>query len=106
MTTCPAVVRLTVPSGPAVARVAVPSGPAVARVATPGPPGPSGSAGYVHNQPSASTTWTIPHNLGFKPAVELLNTGSQEIEADVVHTSANTCLVYFTTPTAGFARLN
>lgn len=73
-----------------------------------GPPGPSGAAGstYIHNQPSAAATWTIAHNLGFKPSVELLNTGSQEIEADVVHQSTNVCLVYFTTPTAGFARLN
>jgi hypothetical protein len=96
--TCPAVVRITVPSGPAVARVATP-GP-------PGPPGPGGSgAAYIHNQPSAAATWSIPHNLGFKPSVELLNTGSQEIEADVVHISTNVCMVYFTTPTAGFARL-
>lgn len=64
------------------------------------------AAAYVHNQPSAAATWTIAHNLGFKPAVELLNSGSQEIEADVVHQSINVCLVYFTTPTAGFARLN
>jgi len=64
------------------------------------------SPAYIHNQPSASATWTIAHNLGFKPAVELLNTGSQEIEADVVHQSTNVCLVHFTTPTAGFARLN
>lgn len=61
---------------------------------------------YTHNQPSAAATWTIAHNLGFKPSVELLNTGSQEIDADVVHQSANVCLVYFNTPTAGFARLN
>lgn len=90
---------VTVP-GLAVVRVATP-GPA----GPPGPPGPAGTA-YVHNQPSASATWTIAHNLGFKPAVELLNSGSQEIEADVVHQSTNVCLVYFTTPTAGFARLN
>lgn len=67
--------------------------------------GIGGSSNYVHSQISASTTWTIPHNLGFKPSVELLNTGSQEIEGDVVHPSINVCLVYFTTPIAGFARL-
>ena len=69
---------------------------------------PSGQAGasYVHNQPSAAATWTIAHNLGFKPSVELLNAGSQEIEGDVVHTSQNVTVVNFTTPIAGFARLN
>jgi len=69
---------------------------------------PSAQAGavYVHSQPSAAATWTIAHNLGFKPSVELLNSGSQEIEGDVVHTSQNVTVVNFTTPIAGFARLN
>jgi len=58
--TCPAVVRLTVPSGPTVARVTVPSEPAVVRVATPGPPGEQGSAApqYVVRI-DAATTGTI-----------------------------------------------
>ena len=61
---------------------------------------------YTHTQSIASAVWTIAHNLGFKPSVELLDTGSQEIEGDVVHLSQNVCIAYFTTPTAGFARLN
>lgn len=72
------------------------------------PSGPClpGGASYVHNQLAPSTTWTIAHNLGFKPSVELLNSGSQEIEGDVVHMSQNVTVVYFTTPITGFARLN
>lgn len=61
---------------------------------------------YVHTQSSASATWTINHNLGFKPSVELFSSGSQEIEGDVVHTSNNQTMVYFTASITGFARLN
>ena len=77
------------------------------QVATEGPQGPPGAAaqGYIHTQSTPSATWTMPHNLGFKPSVELLNVGSQEIEGDVVHTSQNVCIAYFTTPIAGYARL-
>jgi hypothetical protein len=56
-------------------------------------------------QSSAAATWTINHNLGFKPSVELLNSGSQEIDGDVVHTSANQVVVTFNVPVSGFARL-
>ena len=79
-----------------------------AEVVTTGPQGPPGDAArsYIHTQSASSATWTMAHNLGFKPSVELLNAGSQEIEGDVVHLSQNVCIAYFTTPTAGFARLN
>jgi len=61
---------------------------------------------YTFEQAVAAATWTINHNLGFKPAVELYNTGSQEIDAEVVHISNNQCRAYFTAAIAGFARLN
>lgn len=81
--------------------------PVVLEVITPGAQGPPGDAArsYKHTQSSPSSTWTITHNLGFYPSVELLNTGSQEIEGDVVHLSQNVTIAYFTTPIAGFARL-
>lgn len=81
---------------------------AVVQVEVTGPQGPQGPAGapaYVHQQGSASATWTINHNLGYRPSVELLNTGSQEIEGDVVHTSVNQTVVTFTSAVAGQARL-
>lgn len=79
----------------------------VMEIIHPGPQGPKGdaSSSYIHTQNALSATWTMTHNLGFKPSVELLNTGSQEIEGDVVHLSQNVCVAYFTTPIAGFARL-
>lgn len=76
----------------------------VVRVITAGPQGPAGS-GYMHQQTVPSTTWTINHNLGFRPSVELLDSGGQEIDADILHTSVNQVLVTLSLPTAGLARL-
>ena len=71
---------------------------------TAGPQGPA-DAGYLHQQTSASTTWTINHNLGFRPAVELFDSGSQEIEGDVSHPSINQAIITVNPATAGSARL-
>lgn len=65
-----------------------------------------GGASYVHTQGSAAATWTINHNLGFRPSVELFDAGGAEIEAEVIHASVNQTLVYLSTPTAGSARCN
>lgn len=61
---------------------------------------------FQFEQALPAATWTINHNLGYKPSVELFNTASQEIDADVIHTSSNQTVVSFTTAIAGFARLN
>lgn len=69
-----------------------------------GPPG-SGTA-YVHNQNAANATWTINHNLGYRPSVELIEAGGAEFDGEIIHTSVNQTVVYLTEPTAGLARLN
>lgn len=66
----------------------------------------SPGASYVHTQSVASTTWTINHNLGFRPSIELLTVGGVEFQADVVHVSENQALVYLVVATAGSARCN
>ena len=66
--------------------------------------GGSGNA-FTHSQVSAATLWTINHNLGFRPAVAILDSGGNEIEADVVHTGPNQLVIYFAIPVAGVARL-
>lgn len=76
----------------------------VVTVTTAGPQGPSGSA-YVHTQSSSSSTWTINHNLGFRPSVELLDSGSQEIDGDIAHPTTNQTVVTLNPATAGLARL-
>ena len=79
----------------------------VVTIATAGPQGPGGGAGaaYVHTQASPSTTWTINHNLGFRPSVELLDSGSQEIDGDIAHPTTNQTVVTLNPATAGLARL-
>ena len=77
----------------------------VVTATTEGPQGPAGSGGYVFTQTTPSTTWTINHNLGFRPTVELLDAGSQEIDGDVAHPSINQTIVTLNPATAGLARL-
>lgn len=60
---------------------------------------------YDHSQPTPASTWTINHNLGFKPSVDVFDAGSREVNVEVLHTSVNQTLVLFVAPNAGFARL-
>lgn len=60
--------------------------------------------GYLHTQADAALTWTVNHNLGYKPAVELYTVGGLEFEAEVVHTSNNQCVVSLVKEIAGFVR--
>jgi tRNA A58 N-methylase Trm61 len=67
--------------------------------------GTGGIAAFVHNQPSPSATWTINHNLGYRPSVELIDAGSQEFNADVTHPTVNQAVINLSVATAGLARL-
>ena len=80
----------------------------VVTVTTAGPQCPGGGGGaaaYVHTQASPATTWTINHNLGFRPSVELLDSGSQEIDGAIAHPTVNKTVVTLNPATAGLARL-
>jgi hypothetical protein len=70
-----------------------------------GPDSGGGTTAYVHTQSVASATWTINHNLGYVPSVEVFDAGSQEVDADVTHPSVNQTVILFTVPITGFARL-
>ena len=71
----------------------------------PGGAGNSSAASYQHSQASPAVTWTINHNLGFRPSVSIVDTGGNEIEADVRHTGVNQLVIVFAIPLAGVARL-
>lgn len=60
---------------------------------------------YEYTQAAASGTWTINHNLGFIPAVELYTPGGVAFDATVQHTSINQCIVYLAAAYTGTARL-
>ena len=74
---------------------------------TVGPQGPKGDAGtaFEYVQAAPATTWTINHNLGFRPSVELLDAGSQEIDGEVAHPTINQTVVTLNPASAGLARL-
>lgn len=75
-----------------------------AKVITGGGGGTAGTA-YTHTQVVAAAIWTINHNLGIRPSVSILDSGGNEVEADIVHTSANQLLIRFAIAISGLARL-
>lgn len=71
-------------------------------VAPEGLQGPPGGA-YTHSQATPSTTWTVNHNLGYRPAVTALTVGGAEMEVEIVHASANQAVLYLLIAMAGTA---
>jgi len=82
-----------------------------------GPTGPTGAAGisssdvpalvsYTHNQAAASATWTIAHNLNFKPSVNVFDSAGTMVEGAVTHTNSNTLTVVFSASISGTAHLS
>lgn len=61
---------------------------------------------YVHDQPVASTTWTIIHNLNKKPSVRLEDLLKNDIIGEIDYTDNNTVTIQFAIPVAGSAYLN
>lgn len=67
--------------------------------------GGSGPANYTHIQPSAQATWMIPHNLGRRPAVTVLDSEGRVVIADVQHLSDDVVSITFSVPMVGTAEL-
>ena len=63
--------------------------------------GGGGAVNYLHTQSSASDTWTVNHNLGYRPVVSVRSPGGVEVEATVTHVSVNQCVVTFAAPYTG-----
>jgi hypothetical protein len=70
-----------------------------------GPPG-SGSASYVHDQQVPAAVWDITHDLGFYPAVSVVDTSNSEVEGDLEYIDVNSVRVSFSTPFGGKAYLS
>ena len=85
-----------------------------------GPTGPTGATGpgglvagnipalvsYSHNQAAASATWSITHNLNFKPSVNVFDSAGTMVEGSVTHTNSNTLTVVFSASISGTAHLS
>ncbi len=66
----------------------------------------TGDAHYVHNQASPSATWTIVHNLGKKPSVEIVDSAETVVEGNVQYVDNNVVTVTFSSGFSGKAYLN
>ena len=79
-----------------------------------GPEGPTGPAGdaealaYSHPQDSPSDTWTITHNLGYRPAGILVydSAGTQWEPGNVEHVSTLQLIITWSAPFSGIAYLS
>lgn len=100
----PIAVSVAIQGGTQITVAGGPPGPAGA-TGPAGPPGASG-AGYTHTQLSPALTWTINHNLGYRPSVDVFNAGGLSVIAEIAHLSTSSCEVRFSNSQAGFARLN
>lgn len=87
-----------------VVKLGAPGQPVVRVIGVQGPPGAS-NAGLEFAFASASTSWTINHNLGVRPAVALFTVGGVEMMGQITHTSVNQAVASFNTPQSGFARI-
>lgn len=74
-----------------------------------GPQGPSGITqpiAYTHTQNAVSSTWSITHNLGFRPNVTTADSTGFIMEGSVSYTSDTTLTIEFGYATTGFAYLS
>lgn len=64
---------------------------------------------YKHTQSVASSTWTIVHNLGKKPIVDVVininGVNAVVNPISIIHTDDNTLTISFSSPRSGTALL-
>lgn len=86
-------------------------------VASSGPQGPKGDAGtngtngvdgghYTFEQQVPSASWTITHNLGYRPAVTVQDYGKIVLEGELDHINANSLTIRFSEAISGYAYLS
>ena len=73
-----------------------------------GPQGPKGDSGgfYVHTQGVPSAEWTISHNLGYNPAISIVDSAGNTVEGSYVYNSTNQLTATFSGSFSGTAYLS
>jgi len=61
---------------------------------------------FTYEQQSNSTIWNITHNLGFRPAVTVIDYGQNNIECDINHVNENSLTLTFSDAISGHAYLS
>ena len=63
-------------------------------------------ANFVHTQAVASTSWTVTHNLGKKPAVMVVDSAGTVFQAEINYINDNQIIINLNAPTTGKAYIN
>ena len=71
-----------------------------------GIPGATQVLGYVFNQTSPSSQWTITHGLDFVPNITVVDSAGSVVEGDYSYPNENTVLATFVGAFAGKAYLS
>jgi hypothetical protein len=61
---------------------------------------------HEHTQGSASNSWVIEHNLGFKPNVTVVDSAGNIVEGEITYTNSNSLTVSFQASFSGYAYLS
>lgn len=80
----------------------------IQQVGVQGPQGEQGASGgsFTHTQNTPASTWTITHSLGYRPAIEVIDSGGSQVEGTYTWSNANTIVAVFSSAFAGFAYLS
>lgn len=70
------------------------------------PPPSVGQWRYHHQQMVPATVWTVPHNLGGKPNVTVVDSGGNQVEGDVHYVDDISLTLTFATVFGGDAYLS
>lgn len=71
-----------------------------------GDPGDPNNVSFSFEQQVDSDTWTITHNLGYRPSVLVQDYAKNTLEGGIDHTDANTLVLTFSYPVSGYAYLS
>ena len=68
--------------------------------------GGTGDAHYTHDQNSASSSWSVSHNLGKKPSVVVVDSADTVLYGHIEYTDLNNLTITLSAPTSGKAYIN
>lgn len=72
-------------------------------ITAPGPQGNVAEVAYTHTQSTASSVWTINHNLGFNPTAVVLDSSGTNCEGSFSYPTLNQMVITFNSSFAGTA---
>jgi hypothetical protein len=67
---------------------------------------PLWGAGYRHTQAVPSAAWTVPHGLGKRPSVVVVDSAGSLVEGEVAYPDDDTVVLTFSASFSGTAHLN